>query len=105
MTLIFHILISSFYCSQLWAALFKSIGPAVGYPFIILFSSYGSPGGGLQGFDRRKHHKIPMIFAPQQQIGMRPDESVDRDLPNPIPSSESIEEHICRPVGLLLEED
>jgi hypothetical protein len=36
---------------------------------------------------------------------LRPDESIDRDLPILIRSDGSTETHTCRPVGLLLEED
>jgi hypothetical protein len=95
----------SYWNDELWGALFKSIRPSVGYPFVILFSSYGSPGRGYEGFNPQKHHKTPMVFAPEQQIGLRPDESIDRDLPISIWSGGSTEMHTCRPVGLLLEED
>ena len=63
----------SYWDDELWAALFKSILPVVGYPFVILFSSYGSPGRGYEGFDEQKHRKTPMVFAAEQQIAMRPD--------------------------------
>jgi hypothetical protein len=46
-----------------------------------------------------------MVFAREQQIAMRPDESINRYLPISIRSGGSTEMHICRPVGLLLEED
>jgi hypothetical protein len=90
----------SYWDDELWGALFKSIRPFVGYPFVILFSSYGSPGRGYEGFDGQKHHKTPMVFAAEQQIAMRPDESINPNLPISIQSGES-----SRPVGLLLEED
>jgi hypothetical protein len=90
----------SYWDDELWAALFKSIRPFTGYPFVILFSSYGSPGRGYEGFDGQKHHKTPMVFAAGQQIAMRPDESINHNLPISIQSGES-----SRPVGLLLEED
>ena len=95
----------SYWDDTLWAALFKSIRPNVGYPFVILFSSYGSPGRGYEGFDRQKHHKTPMVFAAAQQIAMRPDESIDRYLPTLIQSDERIEMYTIRPVGLLFDED
>ena len=90
---------------ELWAALFKSIGPAVGFPFILLFSSYGSPGRGYVGFDEQKHIKTPMSFAPKQQISLRPEKDIADDLPISMRSGKSTELHTCRPVGLLLKED
>jgi hypothetical protein len=95
----------SYWDGELWAALFKSIGHGAGYPFAILFSSYGSPGRGYEGFDGEKHRTTPMIFTSEQQIGLRPEESIDRDLSTSIQSGESTGKHTCRPVGLLLEED
>jgi len=95
----------SYWDDTLWAAFFKSIRHETGFPFVILFSSYGSPGRDYAGFSKQKCEKIPMVFAPGQQIGMRPDESIDRDLPISIRSSESTEWHTLQPVGLLLEED
>ena len=89
---------------ELWAALFKSIGPAVGFPFILLFSSYGSPGRGYVGFDEQKHIKTPLHLAPEQQISMRLEKDID-NLPTFIQSSTSTELRPCRPVGLLLKED
>ena len=72
----------SYWDSELWAALFKSIQPFVGNPCIILFSSYGSPDNrGYAGFGGPEHTTTPMIFAPAQQISMRPDESIGDYLP------------------------
>jgi hypothetical protein len=87
---------------QLWADLFKAI-QRVGSPFVILFSSYGSPNRGFTGFDE-KHIKTPMFFSANQQISLRPDESISR-LPILTWSSGNTELHTCRPVGLLLNED
>jgi hypothetical protein len=90
--------------SQLWADLFKAIQPVVGSPFVILFSSYGTPNSGFAGFDE-EYFKIPMVFAAGQQIALRSDESIDDRLPIRVVSSESAERHTRRPVGLLLDED
>jgi hypothetical protein len=82
---------------KLWTDLFKRVEPVVsGSPFIILCSSYGSPGRGFAGYDGEKHTKTPMVFAAGQQISMRPDESINVRLPISMQ---------CRPVGLLLDED
>ena len=87
----------SYWDEALWANLFKAIEPVVGAsPFIVLFSSYGSPGQGFTGYDE-KYTTTPMSFAAEQQISMRPYESIDDQLPI---SSQSF-----RPVGLLLDED
>jgi hypothetical protein len=66
-----------------------------GSPFIILFSSYGSPGQGFAGYDE-KYTTTPMAFAAGQQISMQPDESINVHLP--------ISRQLT-PVGLLLDED
>jgi hypothetical protein len=94
----------SYWDDQLWADLFKAIQPVVGSPFVILFSSYGSPNSGFTGFDE-KYIKTPMVFAAEQQISLRPDESISDYLPIPIRPSESIKYHTYTPVGLLLDED
>jgi len=94
----------SYWNDQLWADLFKAIQPAVGNPFVILFSSYGSPNRGFAGFEE-VHIKTPMVFADGQQISLRPDESIGHYPPSRMWSSESTEYHTCRPVGLLLDED
>lgn len=73
---------------ELWADLFKAVEP-VSQPYIILFTSYGSPTRGFTGFEQ-KYIKIPMVFAAGQQISLRP----DIDIRQP-----------WRPIGLLLEED
>jgi len=75
----------------------------VSSPFVILFSSYGSPNRGFAGFDEEKYAKTPMVFAPDQQISMRPQESIDGYIS--VQSGESTELRACGPVGLLLEED
>jgi len=90
----------SYWDDELWGALFKSIRSFPGYPFVILFSSYGLPGRAYEGFNPPKHRKVPMVFAAEQQIAMRPDESINPDPPISLQSDES-----SRPVGLLLEED
>jgi hypothetical protein len=83
----------SYWDDQLWADLFKAIEPVLGgSPFIILFSSYGSPGQGFVGYDE-KYIATPMVFAAEQQISLRPDEY------------QLIEWRPWRPVGLLLDED
>ena len=94
----------SYWDDQLWADLFKAIQPVVGSPFVILFSSYGSPNRGFAGFDE-EHIKTPMVFAANQQISLRPDESIGDYLPILTWSSGNTELHTCRPVGLLLNED
>ena len=93
----------SYWDDELWAALFKSIQRDVGAPFVILFSSYGSPGRGYEGFNGQKHIKTPMVFASDQQISMRPE--INDNLPVLVQSGESAELRACRPVGLLLKED
>ena len=80
----------------IWTDLFKHIQPIVGSPFVILFSSYGSPSTGFAGFEE-KYEPTPMVFAPRQQISMRPHESVSSDMPTSTQVGR-------RPVGLLLEE-
>ena len=94
----------SYWDTNLWADLFKAIQPYVGGPFVMLFSSYGSPNRGFAGFDE-EHKKTPMAFAPEQQISMRPCESIPSYMTTLIQSGESTELHTLRPVGLLLEED
>jgi hypothetical protein len=74
---------------QLWADLFKAIQPVVGSPFVILFSSYGSPNRGFADFDE-EHIKIPMVFAAEQQISLRPNESIGDYLPILMCSSENM---------------
>ena len=94
----------SYWDDQLWADLFKAIQPVVGSPFVILFSSYGSPNRGFAGFDE-EHIKTPMAFAAEQQISLRPAESIGDYPPISMWSNESTEFHTCSPVGLLLDED
>jgi hypothetical protein len=87
----------SYWDGELWADLFKAIEPVLGAsPLIVLFSSYGSPGQGFTGYDER-YTTTPMVFAAEQQVSMRPDESIDDQLP--------ISSRSFRPVGLLLDED
>jgi hypothetical protein len=88
----------SYWDEELWANLFKAIEPVLGgSPFIILFSSYGSPGRGFAGYDGEKHILTSMIFAAEQQISLRLDENIDEYQP--------IQWRPWRPVGLLLDED
>jgi hypothetical protein len=94
----------SYWDDELWANLFKAIQSFVGSPFVMLFSSYGSPNSGFAGFDEQ-HIKTPMVFAAEQQISLRPVESIINYQTTPIWSSESSEFHTYRPVGLLLDED
>ena len=83
---------------QLWPDLFKRVEPDVGRsPFIILFSSYGSPGRGFTGCDEEEYIPTPMVFAAEQQISLRPDENIEEYGP--------IEWRSWKPVGLLLDED
>lgn len=78
----------------------------MGNPFVILFSLYGLPDNrGYAGFSGPEHTTTPMIFAPAQQISMRPDESINDFLPLIIQSSKSTKFRTCSPVGLLLKED
>jgi hypothetical protein len=81
---------------RLWSDLFKRVGGFPSNPFIVLFSSYGSPGRGFAGYDE-KHIKIPMVFAAEQQISMRPDENIEGYRPHPLQT--------WIPVGLLLDEN
>jgi hypothetical protein len=46
-----------------------------------------------------------MVFAAEQQISLRPGESIGDYLPIPKLPSESTEFHTYRPVGLLFDED
>ena len=86
----------SYWDGALWADLFKRI-ELDSSPYILLFTSYGSPGRGFVGFNEEKHRKIPLIFAPEQQISLRADENVRGYNPFRAP--------FLTPVGLLLEED
>lgn len=79
---------------QLWAELFKSIEPGT-KPYIVLFMSYGSPNRGFAGFDP-EHVPTPMNFAPEQQISLQPQESVE---------TRCLGRLRWRPVGLLLDKD
>ena len=94
----------SYWSDELWAAFFKSVGRDVGSSSVILFSSYGSPDKGYVGSEQ-KHIKTPMVFAPEQQISLRPDESINDYLPISTQSGKSTEFPTYRPVGLLLKED
>jgi len=95
----------SYWDDELWAAFFKSIMPIPGAPFVILFSSYGSPNTGFASLGGQKHRKTPMNFATEQQISMRPMESIEDNERILTQSGKTTKWHICRPVGLLLEED
>ncbi|KAK1147474.1 hypothetical protein N8T08_001556 [Aspergillus melleus] len=79
----------SYWDSGLWATLFKAVEPAVSLPYIVLFTSYGSPTRGFSGFER-KHMPTPMVFAADQQISLWPDANIEPP---------------WRPIGLLLDED
>lgn len=74
--------------SELWAGLFKAVS-SYSKCRILLFTSYGSPNRGLEGFDNARFKKTPMIFDPAQQISLKPDYTVIPDF---------------NPVGLLLDE-
>ncbi|OJJ83793.1 uncharacterized protein ASPGLDRAFT_91495, partial [Aspergillus glaucus CBS 516.65] len=86
----------SYWDGSLWADLFKRIDCWVS-PYILLFTSYGSPGRGFVGFNEEKHRKTPLIFAPEQQISLRADENVKYYSPFRAP--------LLTPVGLLLDKD
>lgn len=62
----------SYWDQALWTIFFKSIDPLPYCPFVVLFTSYGSPGRGNMGFDQKKHVKTPMTFDAEQIISMRP---------------------------------
>jgi hypothetical protein len=94
----------SYCCGALWAGLFKGIEPIMGYPFIILFTSYSTPGRGHEGYWGEKYIPVPMSFAPAQEIALRPEESIS-DVLTPLWSVEHTEMRIVSPVGLLLDED
>ena len=92
----------SYWDGELWAAFFKHIDPDdEPSTFVVLFSSYSSPGRGNAGFDEQKYIKTPMTFSPEQLITLQPNEHIDPDSVLLIESGEGI----LRPVGLLLEED
>ncbi|BCR92041.1 uncharacterized protein ACHE_70884S [Aspergillus chevalieri] len=86
----------SYWDGALWADLFKRI-ELDSSPYILLFTSYGSPGRGFVGFNEEKHRKTPLIFAPEQQISLRADENVRGYNPFRAP--------FLTPVGLLLDKD
>jgi hypothetical protein len=56
---------------QLWNGFFKSIEGESG-PWVITFSSYGSPSGGYQGLDESKgrYVKTPLMVQPEQRISL-----------------------------------
>lgn len=86
----------SYWDDELWADLFKRIEPGTS-PFIVLFMLYGSPHRGFVGFDGEEHIKTPMVFGAEQQISLRPEESIsDHGLGPLLP---------WKPVGLLLDEN
>jgi len=95
----------SYWDDKLWAAFFKAIEPHRDAPFVILFSSYGSPNTGFASLGGKEHRKTPMNFATEQQISMRPVESIEDNGRILTQSGKTTKWHICRPVGLLLEED
>jgi hypothetical protein len=95
----------SYWDSVLWAEFFKSIDRVnVRSPFVVLFSSYGSPSRGNAGFDQQTHIKTPMIFASDQVISMRPNECIGPNLPILMWSDGGTSLYVPRPLGLLLEE-
>ena len=81
---------------ELWADLFKYIQPIVGCPFVILFSSYGSPNSGYAGF-QETYLKTPMVFALDSRFQCDHTKSVSSDMATSTQVGR-------RPVGLLLEE-
>lgn len=59
--------------TELWASFFKTIaGQGGNGPFVITFSSYGSPGGGYQGLDdaKRRFNKTPMVVDRHHRISL-----------------------------------
>jgi hypothetical protein len=86
----------SYWDGGLWADLFKRIEPEASL-FIILSTSYGSPGRGFEGFAEEKYIRTPMVFAPEQHISLLPDENIEDYGPYSLLT--------WRPVGLLLDKN
>ncbi|KAE8308379.1 hypothetical protein BDV41DRAFT_568247 [Aspergillus transmontanensis] len=63
----------TYWDSKLWTVLFKSVEPGWSV-FIVLFTSYGSPGEGLEGFEREMYSAVPMNFGNKQEILLWPEE-------------------------------
>lgn len=85
----------SYWDAALWTDLFKRIERYDSrWPYILLFTSYGSPGRGFVGFSEKTHTQTPLIFAPEQQISLRADGDYD-----------PFQAHLLTPVGLLLDQD
>jgi hypothetical protein len=87
----------SYWDAELWTDFFKRIVPLVS-PYILLFTSYGSPGRGFVGFSEKRHMQTPLIFAPEQQISLRADENIRYYDPWRA-------DLLLTPVGLLLDQD
>lgn len=78
----------SYWDGELWASFFKTIDRTYN-PYIVIFTSYGSPTEGSTGFESHLYIKTPMVFGDGQQISLRPIQSINTGL---------------QPVGLLLDE-
>lgn len=96
----------SYWDDALWADFFKKIQEYKGNPLVILFTSFGSPGIGYEGHYLEEDKPTPLKFSPEQQISIRPDESLDYSQSFLRTSNDGVVEFCYfRPVGLLLEED
>ncbi|PYH96186.1 hypothetical protein BO71DRAFT_184152 [Aspergillus ellipticus CBS 707.79] len=73
---------------QVWTGLFKAVS-STSRCRVVLFTSYGSPNKGSEGFFVPRFRQTPMTFDPAQQISLNPDHTVIPDF---------------KPVGLLLNE-
>lgn len=62
----------SYWDQKLCMVFFNSTHPLPYCPFVVLFTSYGSPGRGNMGFDQKKYVKTPMTFDAEQIVPMRP---------------------------------
>ena len=65
----------SYWDDQLRAELFKAV-ELVSQIYIVLFMSYGSPTLGFNCFEQEKYIKMPMVFGPEQQIALKPNENI-----------------------------
>jgi hypothetical protein len=96
---------TTYWDRRLWTIFFKAIDASTCNPFVVLFSSYGSPGRGNAGFYEEMHNPTPMKFGPNMLISLRPDKHVNPSQLITTRPDGSIDVHTTRPVGLLLEVD